>query len=166
LDYRHRQPATFRECGGWTGTFLDAEDTTIQLEDNGDIAAVISTSTNGVSSGFTFTRQPPLSGAKLYGKDIPATNCTTTYVSGEPDKTDCTDTTVSLSVNWVGVGETSRERLVDHMPFLPEGVLNLHQVMFTREATTTGTFNVPLGTADDADLGTERFGEICAKCSG
>ena len=147
---------------------LNASDTTTQFEENGDIAHTDVTRIENVSSVFTFTRQQPLKGATLSGTNIPATRCTTDYVFGEPDRDtrECTDTFVDLSVKLVGVGETSRDVFTFHLgpPIVPEAVLNEHEITFVRQATATGTFNVPLGTADHAALGTDRNGAICVKC--
>lgn len=75
-------------------------------------------------------------------------------------------TTVTLRVNWVGEGETSRDVFTFHLgpPMVPEAILNEYEITFVRQATATGTFNVPLGTADHAVLGTDRNGAICVKC--
>jgi hypothetical protein len=151
---------------------LNANDTTTQFEENGDVAHTDVTRIENVSSGFTFTRQQPLKGATLSGKNIPATRCTTDYVFGEPDRDtrECTDTFVDLSVKWVGLGETSRDVFTFHLgpPIVPEAVLNEYEITFVRQATATaeeGTFGYEdLGDADQAVLGTDRNGEICVKC--
>jgi hypothetical protein len=153
---------------------LNAADTTTLFEENRDTLHTDVTRIENVSSGFTFTRQQPLKGATLSGKNIPATRCTTDYIFGEPDRDtrECMDLFVDLSVKWVGVGETSRDPFTFHLgpPTVPEAVLNECEITFLRQATATaeeGTFgyqNPGLGDTDQAVLGTDKSGFICVKC--
>jgi hypothetical protein len=142
--------------------------TTIFESDHDTIAQTIITKIELRSGGFTFTAQQPLKGATLFGQEIPATTCSRLYEFGEPgDIDDCTHTTVTMSVKWVGVGETSRDVSQFHSgPPISDLVQNTHNITFVRQATATGTFNGDnLRTADQAALGTVTTGELCVGCS-
>jgi hypothetical protein len=76
--------------------------------------------------------------------------------------------TVSLSANWVGTGEISRDTETSHFkpPTVPNVVSNTVHTTFRREATATGSFDgQELGTAGSAFPADNHGVNVCVNCS-
>jgi len=124
-----------------SGALLNYHDTTTRYEDSSheNRAHTEITKIELRSNGFTFTPQQRLKGATLLSNEqqpMPAITCFTDYVDNEPDRGGivCDDTTVTMSVNWVGVGEISQDTTTSHTgpPIFPERIENGYKVTFGR----------------------------------
>jgi hypothetical protein len=149
-----------------SAAFLFAEDVTQRWLD-GRPAGTTQTHID-VSSGFTFSGQRPLKSATLRSSEegLPAKTCNYD-VNGFEVPGSCTDTRVVLEIDWIGVGEITRDVSTFHIgpPMLPDQVVNAHDIVFAREATATGKFNSQeLGASDLAFLGTANSGFLCVDC--
>ena len=118
-----------------------------------------------VTSGFSFTAdKAQLTTGSTSGSGIPATTCA---VDANGNETNCSATTIDLTVAWTGQGPILRQVANDH--FKVTGFSeNDHFNGTDRAATATGTFSGSTLNATDlqfGDLGFSNSGTI-TRCIG
>jgi len=141
------------------GSELYVDQFTANTDANGNITGGTDTFAD-VTSGFSFTAdKAQLTTGSTSGSGIPATTCA---VDANGNETNCSATTIDLTVAWTGQGPISRSVSNDH--FKVTGFSeNDHFNGTDRAATATGTFSGSTLSASDlqfADLGFANSGSI------
>jgi hypothetical protein len=103
-----------------------------------------------VTNGFSFDiDQGQLTSASVSGLGIPAETCT---VDANGNESNCSATTIDVSVNWTGQGPILRAVCDDHVR-VPGFSQTNHLNEVSRAVTATGTFSGSTLNAGDIRIG-------------